>query len=184
MTKQEMKRIVNECMSKRSLCRTYFHYDPAYWYFFPLLADDKLFLSMEEDDFILDGYSIRRFRDMTKAEIKADKCADIFIKEAVIDSIVVPDVDISTWDRAFSSLQSIGKNVIVESEDIDREESWFIIGRIEKVYKSCCYVRHFDADGIWQDEPNRIEYGEITSVTFDSRYVNVFSKYVDPDYSV
>ena len=35
---------------------------------------------------------------------------------------------------------------------------------------------HFDADGIWENEPYCIPYTEVTSVTFRSRYVDTFSK--------
>ena len=35
-----------------------------------------------------------------------------------------------------------------------------------------------DADGIWEEELYEIPYNKITSVSFDTRYVNVFSKYL------
>ncbi|HEX2938347.1 MAG TPA: hypothetical protein VHO66_05445 [Ruminiclostridium sp.] len=76
-------------------------------------------------------------------------------------------------------MQKRNKNIIVEKESLDKNECEFIIGRVEKVYKKFVYVRHFDADGIWQDEPYKVPYTEITSVTFASRYVDVFSKYLN-----
>jgi hypothetical protein len=39
-------------------------------------------------------------------------------------------------------------------------------------------MRGFDADGIWDEEPTEILFSNVTSVTFGSRYVEVFSKYV------
>ncbi len=71
------------------------------------------------------------------------------------------------------------KNIIVEKENLNDDESEFVIGRIERVYKEFAYVRHFDADGVWQDEPYKIPYSEITSVSFGTRYVDIFSKYLD-----
>lgn len=179
MTKQKIKDTIKECMETRNLCRVYFKYDPNYWYLFPLIMDDSLFLSAEEDDFILDGYTIRRFRDISKAEIKFDKCIEILRKEGVVGSIVMPNINISNWESAFFDLKRLNKYVIVEKEDLDDENTEFVIGKIEKIYKTCVYIRHFDADGIWQDESWRIPYAEITSVTFDSRYVNMFSKYLE-----
>jgi len=38
--------------------------------------------------------------------------------------------------------------------------------------------KYFDADGIWSEEPVKIGYNIVTSITFNSRYVDVFSKYV------
>lgn len=112
MTKQEIKVIVSNCITPRIICRIFFKYDKNYWYYFPLKANDKLFLGVAEDDFILNGYTIRRFRDITKAEIKNDICLDINIKEGIVDRIIVPDVDITSWETIFISLQKIGKNII------------------------------------------------------------------------
>ena len=71
------------------------------------------------------------------------------------------------------------KNIIVEKESLNEDECEFVIGRIEKIYKKFVYVYHFDADGVWQDKPYRIPYAEITSVSFGTRYVEVFSKYLE-----
>ena len=38
--------------------------------------------------------------------------------------------------------------------------------------------KHFDADGIWQDELLEIPFSQITTVVFGSRYVETLSKYV------
>ena len=87
-------------------------------------------------------------------------------------------MDLSDWYSVFLSLQKMGKNIIVEKESLDDDEWEFAIGRIEKVLKNKVLFRHFDADGIWQDEPYEILFSQITTVTFGSRYVEVFSKYV------
>ena len=73
-------------------------------------------------------------------------------------------------------------NIIVEKESLDQIDDEFVIGRIEEVFKHCAYVRHFDADGVWQEEPYRIPYNEITSLTFNSRYIEFYSKYVNGSY--
>ncbi|MEA4846829.1 MAG: hypothetical protein VB106_06305 [Clostridiaceae bacterium] len=178
MTKAKIKEIVTACMKNRVLCRVFLRYNAYYTYYFPLLASDKLFLGAKEDDFILDGYTVRQFKDVTKAQIKNDMCNEILIKEGIVDSIVMPEIDLTDWQTVFSSLQKRNKNIIVEKESIDEDECEFYIGRIESVYKKFVYVRHFDADGVWQDEPYKIPYTEITSITFDSRYINIYSKYL------
>ena len=78
----------------------------------------------------------------------------------------------------FSSLQKLGRNVIVEKGSLDEELWEFTIGKIERVCKNKVYMRGFDADGIWDEEPTEILFSNVTSVTFGSRYVEVFSKYV------
>ncbi|MHB1454658.1 MAG: hypothetical protein ACYCYM_12005 [Saccharofermentanales bacterium] len=182
MIKREMKKIIAESVNSHKLCRCYFIYKANYWYYFPLKATEKLFLSTEENDFILDGYSIRRFKDMTKVEIKNDLCDRILREEGIIDSIKVPEVDITNWETIFKSLMQLNKNVIVEKEDLDEDSEEFVIGRIEKITRQHVHIREFDADGIWQQDLCRIPYNEITSLTFGSRYVEMFSKYVDSLY--
>lgn len=178
MTKLKIKEIVKVCLKEKHLCRIFFRYDNNYRYYIPLIIGDKLFLGIEEDDFVLDGYAIRRFQDVTKTQIKDDICERILNTEGIIDSINTPEVNLSNWETVFKSLQKINKNVIVEKESFDEDKYEFAIGRIEKVYRKFVYVRHFDADGIWQPEPHKIPYSEITTVTFASRYVDVFSKYL------
>ena len=177
VTKTKIREIINTGLTQKKLCRVFLRYDTNYRYYFPLICNDKLFLGAEEDDFILDGYCIRRFKDVTKVQIKNDMCNKILKLEGITDNLTAPDVDITSWEAVFKSLQKQNNNVIVEKESLD-EESEFIIGRIEKVYKKFACVRHFDADGIWQDESYKMLFTEITSVTFASRYVNVFSKYL------
>lgn len=179
MKKSEIKAVISHGVNQRNLCRIFFRYDINYRYYFPLISNDKLFLGAEEDDFLIDGYSIRRYVDVTKVQIKEDKCLEILQKEKIIDNIQTPNVDISNWETVFSSLKKMNKNIIVEKESLKDNECEFVIGRIDKVYKKFTYVYHFDADGIWQEEPYRIPYTAITSVSFGTRYVEIFSKYLD-----
>ena len=168
------------CILQKRVCNVYFRYDHYYWNLIPLKANDKLFLAVNEDDFILDGYTIRHFKDVKKVKAKEDMCDRILALEGVTDTIETPDINIDSWKTVFESLESTGKNIIVEKESLDDDEWEFVIGRAERIYNRFAYVRHFDADGIWQEEPYRIPYSEITSNTFSSRYVDTFSKYVEP----
>ncbi len=178
MRKRDIKELIKNAINPRRICRVLMKYDEYYYHCFPLLAGDKLFLGANEDDFALDGFTVRRFRDTVKAEIKNDKCLEIAIKEGIVDNIDVPCINISDWYNVFVSLKAINKNIIVEKEDADEEECIFAIGKINRVTKTKVYFHHFDADGIWQDELWEIPFTEITSVSFGTRYVETFSKYV------
>lgn len=178
MTKSEMKALIRYAIDSRSMCRIYFRYHYYYVHCFPLAASDRLFLSAMQDDFLINGFSIRRFRDMTKIVFNDDRRNEILRAEGIIDGISVPDVELEDWHGVFLSLQAMGKNVIVERESRNEDEELFFIGRIEKVLKSKVLFRSFDADGIWDEEPEAIPFSQITTVTFGSRYVEVFSKYV------
>lgn len=178
MKKSEMKELVRAAINTKELCRMFFKYDLNYRYYFPFQASDRLFLCAEEDDFIIDGFSIRRFCDLTKVQIKDDKCIEIIRNEGILNNLFAPEVDLTDWHSVFLSLQRIGKNIIVEKESLDEDEWEYVIGHIEKVLKNKVLFKHFDADGVWQDAPLEIPFSQITSVTLGSRYVETFSKYV------
>ncbi|MBQ7295460.1 MAG: hypothetical protein IJW86_04620 [Clostridia bacterium] len=178
MKRSEIKDLIKSAIEPRNMCRIFFKYDTVYSYYFPLKVSEKLFLGAVEDDFILDGFSIRRFTDVEKIESKDDKCVDIIREEGILENLDVPDIDLTDWYSVFLSLEKLDKNIIIERESLDEDEYEFAIGHIEKVLKSKVLFRHFDADAIWQDELWEIPYSGITSITFLSRYVEIFSKYL------
>ena len=178
MKKSDIKKIIRDAIRPVELCRVFFKYDHNYRYIIPLSLSDKLFLAANEDDFIIDGFTVRRFQDVKKVEIKKDKCTEIIKAEGILDKIDVPDIDITDWHSAFDSLSKLDINIIVERESLGADDSEFAIGKIVRVLRSKVIFKHFDSDGIWQDEYYEIPYSQITSVTFSSRYVEVFSKYV------
>lgn len=178
MKKDEMIALLQASVEQKPLLRLYLKYDAYYSYWFPLGVSKKLLLAAKEDDFIIDGYSIRRISDIKKIELKDDKCSEIIKTEKILDQLSAPEIDLTDWHSAFLSLQKLQENMIIQHESLEEKDWDFWIGRIEKVLKTKVVFRHFDADGIWQEEPYEIPFSRITSVTFDSRYVNVFSKYV------
>lgn len=178
MKKSTMKVLVGHAIDTRALCRFEFRYHYYYCHYFPLAASERLFLAAKFDDFLVDGFSIRRFRDMTRMEFNEDKRNEIIDAEGIYDAIKVPDVELEDWHSVFLSLQTMGRNIIVERESRDEDEELFFIGRIERVLKNKVLFRGFDADGVWDEEPEVIPFSQITTVTFDSRYVNTFSRYV------
>jgi len=178
MRKLEIIELINTAVNSKDLCNILFKYNYHYDYYFPLMTSDKLFLSAHEDDFIIDGFSVRRFCDIKKVEVKKDKFVEIIKHEGILNNIKVPKIDITDWYSVFFTLSKMDINIIVEKESLDDDECEFAIGKIIKVLKTKVVFKHFDADGIWEDEEYEIPYSQITSVTFLSRYINVFSKYV------
>ena len=180
VTKDQMKELMKQAIDPHKICRVFLNYDVNYFYYFPLTVGERLFLGVEEDDFIIDGYSIRRFRDVVKVEIKDDKCLEIVNAEGILENLVIPDVDITDWNTSIASLQKLGKNIIIKKDSLSGQEAEFFIGKIVKVMKKKVLFRGFDADGIWDDDLTEIPFSKITSITFGSRYVEVFSKYLPP----
>lgn len=155
-------------------------YNKEDYHLFPLIMSEKLLLGAQEEEFQLNGCSIRRLQDVEKVKILDDFCGNISIREAGADVANIPKVDISDWFSAFTSLEKLGKIIIVEKESLHEKSSMFAIGKIEKVCRKHVCLRYFGPDGIWDDEQWKIAYDDITSVTIGSRYSEVFSKYL-PD---
>ncbi|MBR0574969.1 hypothetical protein KCG48_01310 [Proteiniclasticum sp. BAD-10] len=179
MKQEKIRNILQKAVEERSLCRVYLGYNVYYQYYFPVLVGEKLFLGAEEDDFILNGFSILRFQDVEKVELKDDLCIKILEQEGIIESLQVPSVDLSSWREVFRSLEKMNRNIIVEKESLKKRETEFYIGRILKMGKNHVELLHFDAMGNWLDQPYRISFEEITSVKFGTRYVETFSKYLE-----
>lgn len=178
MKKSDIKELINKSIEQRQLCRVKFDYDENTWFVFPLLTNDKLFLCVNEDDFIFNGYSIRRFKDVEKAEYQEGKILSIIQAEKIDKRITVPNIDMSYWKTIFESLKEQNKNIIVENEKAKENEDSFVIGRIVKTTKTKVVMQHFDAEGIWEEEFYEMPYTKITSVSFGTRYVETFSKYI------
>lgn len=178
MTNLGIRAVIAECIREKSLMRAYFAYSDESFYLFPLMLGDSWFLAAEENEFILNGYTVRRIADIDEAEVYDGKSLEILRLEGVTGQLAMPLVDMTRLETVFRSLAAMRVNVIVENEESGDEYDAFIIGRIEKVAKSCVYIRHFDAEGVWETKPRRIAYGDFTSITFGSRYVEVFSRYI------
>ena len=180
MTKKTVKQLIVEAVSHLSGANISMVYNKVAYNLIPLKTSSQLFLAINENDFIFDGFRISRFRDIQKVRININKFNEIIRGEGLFDGLSVPEINLTSWQAVFEGLKQTGKNIIVEYETAEGTNDIFTIGRIDRIYKSCLYMYHFYTDGTWEPEPYRIPYSEVTSVTFDSRYVNVFSKYL-PD---
>lgn len=176
MKKSDKMNTLHISIGTYQLCRCYFKYDSNYWYLYILDNSDKLFLGVEEDDFILNGYQIRKISDLNKIEIKNDLCTKINEETNLLANVRKPDVDISSWKTVFESLKTFNIFVIVENEKLDGE-SFFYMGYITESRKACVVFSHIDADGKWHDNIE-IPYSEVTSVTFNDRYSKTWQKYL------
>lgn len=176
MNIKEKKKVIDDGIISKSICNIYFKYDKNYFNLIPLLAGEELFLNANEDDFIINGYTVRRFCDIKKVKCKDDKCKEILMMEEI--KINIPKISITSWETLFIDLQTLSRNIIIQHESLNGHKYQFFIGKIEEVFQDYVIFKHFDADGIWEENSHKIIYDEITSVSFDTRYINVFSKYI------
>lgn len=178
MDKNAIKSIINNAIEKRQLCRLIFDYDENSWVCFPLLANDRLILCANEEDFILNGYTIRSFDSVVEAEEETGKIYSMIKSEGIIEKLKIPELDIYDWESVFVSLAKLNRFIIVENEKADEDEKSFVIGRVIEVTDKKVIMQHFDADGIWESEFYEMSYEKITSVSINTRYSEVFFKYM------
>ncbi|HMI02150.1 MAG TPA: hypothetical protein VK541_06695 [Pedobacter sp.] len=140
----------------------------------------KEFLILQEsDDFLLKGFKILPLDTVIKIRNnRNDKCCDkIMRSEKVWDEInYTRNVDLTSWSTIFNSIQKLGFNVIIENEH--PKESTFDIGPIIKVKEKYVRIWYFNAEGVFRTNTTKFKWKHITVVTFDDRYINVFSKYL------
>ncbi len=180
LTADEIRIVLASAIEDPKICRVHFDYDPNYFYYFPIAVGKELFIGANEDDFSIDGYTIRRIEDIISVKIKDDKCLEIDIAEGLLDELDIPEIDISDWYSVFRNLKAANENIIIEKESDVPEECQFAIGRIAEVHGDFLLLREFDAEGYWLYDNTIIPFSQITSVTVNSRYVRVFSKYLPP----
>ena len=166
--KEKKLLLLKECLNTKKLARVYFSYAPYYYYFYPNDVSNKFLLAQEENDFQLDGYHVRKISHMSRVQIKDDLCSEINIWNGVADQVRSPGIDISSWHSIFSDLQKLKGFIIIE----DEINGQFAIGKIIKVCKHHLKFRHFDAEGIWEEEPQTIPYSSITHVAWNTRYTD------------
>lgn len=175
MKKQEKINLIQKAIQETVICRCYFVYDQNYFYYYPNAVNEKFFLGQEEDDFLLDGYCIRKISQLKKIEVKDDKCQEINKLFGITEQVVDPGIDISSWQSIFESLSKL--DTYIQIEDAFGEQ--FAIGIIQKVLKDKLYFKHFDADGIWDEADLEIRYSQITSVCWGTRYAQYWKRYME-----
>ncbi|MES2826679.1 MAG: hypothetical protein V4687_00925 [Bacteroidota bacterium] len=140
----------------------------------------KEFLVLQEtDDFLLQGFKIIPLNTVTKIRYnKIDKCYDkIMRSEKVSDEInYTHKVDLTNWSTIFTTIKELGFNVIIKNEH--PEEGTFDIGPIIKITAKSVRIRYFNAEGYLSPYTTKFKWKHISVVTFDDRYINVFSKYL------
>jgi len=178
MTKKKIKELIAEAACGLKVVCIYMVYNENPYRLIPLKTSDRLFLAIFEDDFIFDGFRISRFRDAEHMWNKNDKEDEIIRSEGLFYNFQVPEINVENWQAVFEGLQGIGKNILVEHQTLDGEGDYVIVGKVERVCKKWVYMRHVNANGIWEPEPYLVPYTEVNAVRFNSRYVDIFSKYI------
>ncbi len=140
----------------------------------------KKFIVVQECyDFKLMGFILLPVKDLEKiCHNKYDKSYEkiMLLENETKNLALKTKLDLTDWQTVFQSLQKKKKNVIVECESPKIQS--FTIGAIKKITNKSVFIHHFDATGLLDKKPTEIKFKNISKVTFDDRYVDVFSKYI------
>lgn len=172
-TLPELRTRLQTLSDGRQHCGIVYEYDDGVQNGFPVAVGEQLFLMAVDEVFHLNGFTVRRLRDIHEVRQRKGLYQSIAEREG-LNGFAAPDVDLTNWKSVFISLQWLDKPVIVQRK---YEPEYFRLGRIESVKRDRVLIRYVDSEGIWQ-EPVEIPFQGITSVTFGDRYSQVFSKYV------
>lgn len=176
MKRKKIMARLRQAIDERQICMLFMKGRAYYVNCWPLVVSDELVICAHDSDFLLNGYGVYAIRDVDRVVIKQDKCTEYSRLEGIVDQLVVPEVDCSSWRALLESLpadQLIG----VDRVNAPSDEADFAVGRIVKAGKKRLYMMCVDSEAVWQDHVWRIRYSDITDVTFGDRYLTVFGKY-------
>lgn len=176
MKREKIIARLRRAAEERLICSVYMKGKTYYVNCWPLLVSDELLVCAHDSDFILNGYGAYAIDRIRRVVIKDDICTEFSRKEGLIEQIVVPEIDGSSWQTLFSTLpkeQLTG----VERANEPKDEAYFVVGRIVKVGRKRLHMLHIKPDAVWEDRTWSIRYSDIREVTFADRYLSVFGKY-------
>ena len=175
MKKQDKIALLRQGMEKTVICRCRFRYETDAVDCYPNAVNDTFLVGQTEDEFLLDGYCIRKLSQLENVELGEDSGSEINKRFGITEQISDPGVDLSSWQTIFASLSQLDAYIQIE----DAANGQFAIGVIEKVMKNRLYFKPFDADGVWAAESLEIRYGQITSVQWDTRYARYWKRFLE-----
>ena len=176
MNNLEKQNLLRNSIGTYDHCCALLNYDPNELYFYVLDVAENLFLCVEEDDFMLDGFQIRKISDLKKLEIDDTISQKINEENRLLKGVRAPEIDLSTWKSVLESLKPLDTLIIVENEK-DSDNGFFHMGYVTEIQKKFVVFSAVDADGIWY-ENIKIPYSQITSVTFNDRYSQTWQRYL------
>jgi hypothetical protein len=146
---------------------------------FILDASDDLLLVQNVSDFMLDGYSVIKIGDIEKIRYsKFEKYFEMMLtKEGFTENIGIKyKVDLTDLSSVFKTIKLNKTYVIARCQKTNDER--FIIGPIEEFTQKSVKIRYFDATGYLDEKLTGLKYKDITTIEFDTEYINYFTKYL------
>lgn len=144
-----------------------------------LKKSNDFILLRESDEFRLLSYLVIPIATIKHVRYnKFDKTYErILKKEGLLDNLKSKyKIDLTNWKSICKDIKKTGLPIISECEHPDINS--FCIGELKRVNKKSISIRYFDAEGFINKENTINEFVDITKISFDDHYANVFSKYL------
>lgn len=162
----EEKRIVAVWLRGRS-------WDMSVW---PLCVSEEIVLCVNDSDFELNGWDAIAIDAIERVDFRYDKYAEFAAAEGVLDTITDPGMPVDNWQSFFQALPG-DQLVGVEREHAPEDEARYPVGRVMKAGKKRVHLMCVDSEAVWEPQPWRIRYHDISAVRVGDRYLTVFGKY-------
>jgi len=144
-----------------------------------ILSKSKDFILLQEtDEFRILGYQIIPIKTIKYVRYnKNDKTYERILKEeGLLDDVKLKyEIDLTDWNTIYESVKETGLTVISECEHPNK--SYFCVGELKSINKKSISIKYFNAQGIFDEKNTKHKFKDITKLSFDDRYANIFSKY-------
>jgi hypothetical protein len=146
---------------------------------FILNKSSDFILFQETDEFRILGYQVIPIQTIKHVRYnKNDKTIERILKEeGLLNEVKAKyEVDLTDWNSIVKDIKATGLTIISECEHPKLD--FFCIGHLKRINKKSISIRYFNAQGIMDKKNTKHNFEDITKLSFDDRYANVFSKYV------
>lgn len=136
-------------------------------------------LLQETDDFRVLGYQVYPIQTIKHVRYnRNDKTIQRILKEEGLISEFKTKykVDLSNWNSITKDIKATKLTIISECEH--PKKNFFCIGYLMRINKKSISIRYFNPQGVFDKKNTKHNFEDITKLSFDDRYANVFTKYV------
>ncbi len=143
-------------------------------YGIPIAQREDLLLIANEYDFCFDGYKVIRKSDINQLHTGiGDGFFDwVFRQEQILPAPIETPLSLDNFQALLADLMKNKIPVIVEGKG-----NRFLLGAIHRLGKSKLHIAAVGVNGYIDSELTRTPYEEITTVTFGTRYLQLFMRY-------
>jgi hypothetical protein len=136
-------------------------------------------LLQETSEFKILGYQVIPIITIKHVRYnKNDKTIDRILKEEGLFSEVHVKykIDLTDWNSILNDIKATELTIISECEH--PKQDYFCIGQLKRINKKSVSIRYFNAQGVLEKGSTKHKFVDITKLSFDDHYANVFSKYL------